>query len=63
LKRLRWKEEDLENYRKSNSRKVKIARRLRQETTMTSNWIAGQLKMGAGAAYGTVFTIRKNELV
>ena len=44
--RLGWKEEDLEQHRKGNQRKVKIARRLRRETTMTMKWIADRLKMG-----------------
>ncbi|HEU0038288.1 MAG TPA: hypothetical protein VFR76_03345 [Verrucomicrobiae bacterium] len=44
--RLGWKEGDLEQHRKGNQRKVKIARRLRRETTMTMKWIADRLKMG-----------------
>jgi REP element-mobilizing transposase RayT len=35
-------------YRKGDQRKVRIARRLRQETTMTLKWIADRLKMGTG---------------
>ena len=46
MKRLRWSEADLELTRKGDRRKVKIARRLRQETTMTLKWIAERLKMG-----------------
>jgi REP element-mobilizing transposase RayT len=46
LKRLRWGEADLERYRKGDRRKVKMARRLRAETTMTLKWIAERLKMG-----------------
>jgi REP element-mobilizing transposase RayT len=46
LKRLGWEEGDLERHRKGDRRKVKIARRLRQETTMTLKWIAHRLKMG-----------------
>jgi putative transposase len=46
LKRLGWNEADLEQHRKGDRRKVKIARRLRQETTMTLKWIAARLKMG-----------------
>ena len=46
LQRLGWKESDLGQYRKGDRRKVKIARRLRQETTMTLKWIADRLKMG-----------------
>ena len=46
MKRLGWKETELENTRKGDRRKVKIARRLRHETTMTLIWIAERLKMG-----------------
>jgi len=37
----------LERLRKGDSRKIKIATRLRQETTMTWEWIAENLRMGA----------------
>jgi len=40
LGRLGWKEPDLEGHRKGDRRKVRIARRLRRETTMTLKWIA-----------------------
>jgi hypothetical protein len=46
MRRLGWREADLEGLRKGDRRKVKIARRLRQETTMTLKWIADRLKMG-----------------
>jgi REP element-mobilizing transposase RayT len=46
LKRVAWGEDDLLKHRKGHRRKVKIARRLRQETTMTLKWIANRLKMG-----------------
>ena len=46
LKRVKWDEADLERHRKGDRRKVKIARRLRWETTMTLKWIADRLKMG-----------------
>jgi hypothetical protein len=45
MQRLGWKEQDLERHRKRDRRKVKIARRLRQETTMTLQWIGDRLKM------------------
>jgi len=47
LKRLGWSDADLVQHRKGDARKVKIARRLRKETTMTLQWIADRLKMGA----------------
>jgi REP element-mobilizing transposase RayT len=47
LKRLRWEPEELGRRRKGDRRKVKIAMRLRQETTMTLKWVAEALHMGA----------------
>jgi putative transposase len=47
LKKLKWDERQLSLRKKGDERKVKIARRLRQETTMTLKWIANRLKMGA----------------
>ncbi len=46
LKRLGWKPEELERQRKGDPRKVWIAQRLRQETTMTLKWVANALHMG-----------------
>jgi hypothetical protein len=47
LKKLRWTDEDLRRRRKGDPGKVRVARRLRQETTMTLGWIAQRLQMGA----------------
>jgi len=47
LRRRRWKEDALVQRRKGDPEKVKIAVQLRQETTMTLQWIARRLKMGA----------------
>lgn len=47
LKKLFWTEQDLTQRRKGDPGKVRIARRLRQETTMTLAWIAQRLRMGA----------------
>jgi REP element-mobilizing transposase RayT len=47
LKRLRWEPEELTRRRKGDRRKVRIAMRLRQETTMTLRWVAQALHMGA----------------
>jgi len=41
-----WSEEDLKRRRKGDGGKVRIARRLRRETTMTLAWIARRLRMG-----------------
>ena len=46
LKRLKWTTNALEAHRKGDERKLRIARRLREETTMTLKWIADRLKMG-----------------
>jgi len=46
LKRLRWSEGTLEQRRKGDVDKIRIAQRLRRETTMTLGWIAERLRMG-----------------
>jgi putative transposase len=46
LKRLGWKETDLEARRKGDREKLKLALRLREETTVTVKWIAERLRMG-----------------
>jgi hypothetical protein len=46
-KRLGWQETDLEQRRKGDPGKVAVARRLRQETTMSLKWIAHRLQMGS----------------
>jgi putative transposase len=47
LARLRWTEQELAERGKSDRRKVKIALRLRKETTMTLAWITQRLQMGS----------------
>ena len=46
FKRLRWKQGELERRPKGDSKKVRIAARLRKETTVTLKWIAQRLHMG-----------------
>lgn len=46
LRKRRWTEEDLGKRRKTDAIKVKMAVRLRAETVMTLDWIAGRLQMG-----------------
>src|SRR5438034_4420859 len=46
LKRAGWMEKTLGQKPKGDPKKVKIAQRLRQETTMTLAWIAERLRMG-----------------
>jgi REP element-mobilizing transposase RayT len=47
LKQRGWTERDLVELRKADPEKLKIAGRLRQETTMTLKWIAQNLHMGS----------------
>ena len=47
MKRIGWTAEDLKRRRKGDTKKVRIAQRLRAETTMTLKWIAGELQMRA----------------
>jgi hypothetical protein len=49
LARRKWSDADLGERAKSDSGKVAIARRLREETTMTLRWIAQRLRMGSGS--------------
>jgi len=58
LKRFKWKEAELKRQPKGHRRKVKIARRLRTETTMTFSWIAQNLHMGS---WGYVSNLLKNQ--
>ena len=46
IERLGWDEDQLRARRKGHRSKVMLARRLRQETTMTLKWIAARLQMG-----------------
>src|SRR4030095_13258973 len=47
LGRLDWHESELEHRLMGDAYKVAIARRLRQETTMSLKWIAQRLHMGS----------------
>jgi hypothetical protein len=47
LGRRKWAEENLAKKPKTDPQKARIARRLRQETTMTLAWIAQRLQMGS----------------
>jgi REP-associated tyrosine transposase len=47
LKRAGWSEADLYESRKGDATKLKIALRLRKESTMTLSWIAARLRMGS----------------
>lgn len=47
LEALRWSALDLERRRKGDPAKIEVARRLRNQTTMTLAWIAQRLRMGS----------------
>src|ERR1035437_3112793 len=47
VERLGWREDELWPRRKGHRAKVLLARRLRQETTMSLKWIAERLQMGS----------------
>jgi REP element-mobilizing transposase RayT len=47
IERLGWDEDQLRARRKGHRAKVMLARRLRQETTMSLKWIAQRLQMGS----------------
>ena len=49
LKRLKWTESDLQHRAKGDAKKVALAARLREETTMPMKWIAARLGMGSAA--------------
>jgi hypothetical protein len=46
LNRLGWKEADLVARLKGDGEKLKLALRLRKDTTVTLKWIAERLRMG-----------------
>ena len=54
------KEEDLTVLPKGDKRKVALARRLRQETTMSLKWIAQRLHMGSWTYVSTCCMKNKN---
>jgi hypothetical protein len=45
--------------RKGDAGKVRVARRLREETTMTLNWIAKQLSMGVAGSLANLLRKKK----
>jgi hypothetical protein len=47
LERLGWEEDQVRARGTGHRAKVKLTRRLRQETTMSLKWIAQRLQMGA----------------
>jgi hypothetical protein len=63
LRRRSWTERTLRERRKGDREKVKIARRLREETLVTVGWIAKRLGMGSVANVNTLLYLwRKGRL-
>jgi putative transposase len=61
LAKLGWSETDLTERRKGDPGKVRIARRLRHETTMTLAWIARRLHMGAWTHVSNLLGAQREE--
>jgi putative transposase len=63
FRRLKWKESQLDSRAKGDPGKVRIALRLRTETTVTFGWISKRLKMGSRSyAQNLVYAQKKREL-
>jgi hypothetical protein len=59
LRREGWAAADLAQRRKGDAGKVRMARRLRSETTMTLNWIAKELNMGTAGSLANLLRKKK----
>ena len=53
IERLGWDEDQLRAHRKGHRAKVLLARRLRQETTMSLQWLAQRLQRAVGPMFPT----------
>ena len=62
MPRSRFQEDKLRRHRKGHGIKVKIERRLRQETTRTLHWIADRLKLGTWAHVANRLYRRKKQV-
>ena len=61
LRKRRWTAAELAQRRKGDAQKLKIARRLRQETTMTLTWIAKRLNMGTAGSLANLLRHAKRK--
>ena len=61
LKRRRWTAAEMAQRRKGDGQKLEIARRLRQETTMTWNWIGKRLNMGVAGSVANLLRKTKTK--
>lgn len=61
LKRRGWSAAELAEIPKGDAQKLRIARRLRQETTMTLKWIAEHLSMGTAGSLANLLRAAKTK--
>jgi hypothetical protein len=59
LQKLGWTEGDLATRQKGDRAKVKLAMKLRAETTVTLKWIAARLRMGTGASLSNLLSAQR----
>jgi putative transposase len=59
LRQAGWGDGELKHRRKGDPTKARIARRLREETTMTLAWIASRLEMGSSSTVSLCLQTRK----
>ena len=59
LQELGWTEAELATGTKGDRAKVKLAVKLRTETTMTLKWIAARLQMGTGASLSNLLSAQR----
>jgi hypothetical protein len=59
LVKLGWGSSELESHRKGDPDKVRIAARLRSETTMTLKWIADHLRMGTASSLANLLAAQR----
>ncbi len=63
LRKLGWTRRELQVTRKGDVRKIRLARRLRTETTMTLKWISTELNMGTWTHLATGSTMSRCNLL
>ena len=59
LQKLGWTEADLAARRRGDGAKLKLAVKLRAETTMTLKWIAARLQMGIGGSLSNLLSAQR----
>ena len=60
LKKRHWSENELIERKKTDRKKVMIARRLRRETVMTVEWIGQRLNMGSRHTVANSLKLHRN---